>query len=383
MNDILELLQRLLRCQSVAPNDDGAIDIVASKLSELGFDCKILTFEGDGSYPVRNLYARYGTVGPNFCFAGHTDVVPTGPVDKWQFPPFDGSIKDGLVYGRGTVDMKGAIAAMIFAVANFIRSQKFNGSISFLITGDEEADATNGTPKVLKYLEHKGEKLDICIIGEPTNPDTLGRTVKIGSRGSFNVDITVRGKQGHVAYNKYADNALTRLTNVLHDLNEITLDRGNEDFEPSNLELTSIDVNNKAPNVIPGLASAHINVRFNTCYDGPKLFEVIKSVCEKHACDQYHIASRVSGEAFVVKDKGILDICAIAIKNALKSDCTFNTRGGTSDARFIKNYCPVVEYGLSNVTAHQVDEHTTIQELVNLMNVYYAMLQTYFEVGNL
>lgn len=373
--ETIDFLQQLVRCPSITPKEEGVITLLENTLTELGFKCSRLTFEEEGTEPVENLYARYGEASPNFCFAGHTDVVPVG--EGWIHPPFDAVIDDGVMYGRGTEDMKGGIACFTSAVAKFLQDGEFKGSISFLITNDEEGIAKNGTKKVLKWLEEKGEKLDHCIVGEPTNKQKIGDSVKVGRRGSLNTKLTVYGSQGHVAYQHFADNPISRIIKVLGELDSLELDKGNEFFEPSNLEITTIDVGNNTTNIIPEKAEARFNIRFNTEQSLKGLEETIEETVKKYA-DKFDIEFDESGEAFSNKDEDFSNTARTAIKNLTGIETDLNTGGGTSDARFIKDHCPVLEFGLISKTLHKVNECVKISDLYKLTDVYYEILKLYF-----
>jgi succinyl-diaminopimelate desuccinylase len=367
--DPISLAQKLISFKSITPLDDGIIDFLINYLSPYGFDCKKLVFE-----EVTNLYARYGNAGPNFCFAGHTDVVPPG--NNWSIDPFAGIIKDGMLYGRGASDMKAAIAAFIIASTEFIQNNSFNGSISFLITGDEEGKAENGTVKVLESL--KEQKIDACIIGEPTCPEHLGDMIKYGRRGSISFDLIIKGKQGHVAYPDLADNPIDYQLKILNEIKALVLDNGNEDFMPSNLEITDINVNNPIRNVIPAKAEAKFNIRFNNLHNSESLYKLINSICLKYS-KNYELKSYLSGEAFVnSKDSGLITALQSAISQITGKNAKLSTTGGISDARFIKDYCPVIEFGLVNKTAHHVDEHVFAKDIVKLKEIYLMFLKKYF-----
>lgn len=377
----ITLTQTLIRCPSVTPKDAGAVGVLEHHLEPLGFVCHALTFHEPDTQPVSNLYARFGKEGRNFCFAGHTDVVPVGDETAWKHPPFGAEIIDGILYGRGAVDMKTAIAAFVAAVDGFLAdTPEFNESISLLITGDEEGPAVNGTRKVLHWLKEHGEKLDACIVGEPTNPETLGQMAKIGRRGSITFTLTVHGTQGHVAYPQFADNPVTRLVAILATLTKHKLDEGNEFFQPSNLEVTTFDVGNKAANVIPAQAKATFNIRFNNRHNEESLYRLVKQICDS-AGGQVDIHFECSGEAFLTKPGALSEIVVAAVKEVSGTVPELSTTGGTSDARFIKDFCPVVEYGVMNKTAHKVDECVAIADILALTETYRVMLQRYFNPG--
>jgi len=374
-----------MRCPSVTPVDAGALGVLESYLKKLGFSCTVLRFSGDGSEEVTNLYARLGNESPNFCYAGHTDVVPVGDLKNWQYPPFDAVVQNGFLHGRGAVDMKGAIGAFVFAVQQHLQMLKSEGmknpgSISLLITGDEEGAGINGTRKVLEWLKEKGEILDHCLVGEPTNPDKVGDMVKVGRRGSLNAVIRLIGKQGHVAYPEKALNPVARIGNFLTKIAEHEFDEGTPHFEPSNLEITSIDVGNMATNVIPGEVTIRLNIRFNDSHTGNQLGSWLSEVCEKHA-GNHKLSIHVSGEAFVTIAGDYAELIGNSIKEVTGRNPVLSTSGGTSDARFIKDVCPVVEFGLISETMHRTDECVSIRELERLSDVYAAILRNYFSSG--
>ena len=373
----LALARALIRCESVTPEDGGALDVLQRALQTLGFTCHRLPFEEPGTAPVDNLYARRGESRPNFCFAGHTDVVPTGDRAGWTRDPFAAVVEDGVLYGRGASDMKGAIAAFVAAAARFGAAGAGVGSISLLITGDEEGPAVNGTRKVLDWLAERGETLDACLVGEPTNPEELGEMVKIGRRGSLNGTLRVAGRQGHVAYPALADNPLPRLVALLNALLALTLDEGTDHFQPSRLELTSIDVGNEATNVIPGAAVVRFNVRFNDRHTGASLERTIRD-CLDAVGETYDLAIEVSGEAFVTPPGRLSAIIAESVAAVTGRTPTLSTTGGTSDARFIKDHCPIAEFGLLSRTMHRTDECVPVEALERLADIYLGILERYF-----
>ena len=373
----LALARALIRCESVTPADGGALDVLQDALETLGFACHRLPFEEPGTERVDNLYARRGEGRPNFCFAGHTDVVPTGDRAGWSREPFAAHVEDGVLYGRGASDMKGAIAAFVAAVARFGAGGAGAGSISLLITGDEEGPAVNGTRKVLDWLGAQGETLDVCLVGEPTNPDEVGEMAKIGRRGSLNGTLRVAGRQGHVAYPALADNPLPRLVTLLDALLALELDQGTDHFQPSRLELTSIDVGNEATNVIPGSAAARFNVRFNDRHTGASLERTIRA-CLDAAGEAYDLATEVSGEAFVTPPGLLSTIIADSVAAVTGMTPTLSTTGGTSDARFIKDHCPVAEFGLIGRTMHRTDECVPVEAMERLADIYLGVLERYF-----
>jgi succinyl-diaminopimelate desuccinylase len=380
--DPVDLAAELIRRQSVTPRDEGALDIVAARLEALGFECHRLVFDEPGTEPIANLYARRGAASPNLCFAGHTDVVPTGPEESWSFAPFAAALRNGELCGRGAVDMKGAIAAFIAAVERFLaaRDPAFAGSISLLITGDEEGVAVNGTKKVLEWLRRRGEKLDACVVGEPTSATLLGDMIKIGRRGSMTGRLAVEGVQGHVAYPHLADNAAHRLVAMLGALTATPLDDGTGHFQPSSLQVTTIDIGNPATNVVPGLARAVFNIRFNDRWTSDRLKAWVG---EKLAAigGKYALSWEVSGESFLVPPGPVSEKLTAAIGAVTGRTPELSTTGGTSDARFIQAYCPVAEFGLVGQTMHKADERVAVADIVELAAIYQAFLDRFF--GNL
>jgi succinyl-diaminopimelate desuccinylase len=378
--DPTALAAALIRRPSVTPKDEGALDIVAAALERLGFICHRLAFGNEVGDRVHNLYARCGNGRPNLCFAGHTDVVPTGAVEAWSFDPFAATVRDGALCGRGAVDMKGAIASFITAAQAFLgeRGRDFTGSISLLITGDEEGAAINGTRKVLDWLKSRDEAIDACLVGEPTSAQALGDMIKIGRRGSMTGRLTVHGVQGHTAYPHLADNAAHRLVAMLHALTTAELDRGSEHFQPSTLQVSSIDIGNPASNVIPATASAVFNIRFNERWTS----EALKSWLTERldmVGGRYTLDISVSGESFLVSPGTLSDRLAEAIRRVTGRTPEFSTTGGTSDARFIQAHCPVVEFGLVGLTMHKVDERVELADLADLAQIYRTFLGLYFD----
>ena len=377
--DPVEFTADLIRCPSITPSEGGALDLLQHTLEGLGFKCYRLPFSDVDTPDVDNLYARYGKATPNFCFAGHTDVVPTGPVEEWSANPFHAEVKDDVIIGRGAADMKGAIAAFVSAAQRFIDAGAFDGSISFLITGDEEGPAINGTRKMLDWLDENQEKLDICVVGEPTNPMELGEMAKIGRRGSMNMILNVRGTQGHVAYPHLANNAAHTLVAMLDALISEPLDEGNAHFQASSLQITSIDIGNPTENVIPGEAEARFNIRFNDIHTSESLATWVRNKLDGAANGtDYDLKVRVSGESFVFPPGELSKLISDACEKVVGRRPELSTTGGTSDARFIKNHCPVAEFGLISQTMHKVDERTRIDDIQNLSEIYLAMLEAYF-----
>ncbi|WP_417320213.1 succinyl-diaminopimelate desuccinylase [Emcibacter sp.] len=377
----VEFTRDLIRCPSITPADAGALDVLEQKLTALGFICTRLPFSEPGTPDVDNLYARYGSEAPNFCFAGHTDVVPVGAEADWSVDPFAGEVKDGWLTGRGAADMKGAIAAFVAAVSRLLESGPLKGSISFLITGDEEGPAINGTIKMLQWLEEKGEKLDYCLVGEPTNPTKLGEMAKIGRRGSLNTRLVVKGIQGHVAYPHLADNPIPRLIEILHRLTSRKLDDGNPHFQPSNLEVVTIDVGNEASNVIPAEAEARFNIRFNNEQSIDGLKDWIRSVCDDVG-GEVDLDMVASGDAFLTPPGVLSDLITGAVEKVTGIRPELSTTGGTSDARFIKDYCPVSEFGLVSQTMHKVDERVRVEDIEQLADIYTEILTRFFRMGD-
>ncbi len=377
--DPAALAAELIRRPSVTPRDEGAIGIVAGYLEDLGFTCHRLVFGGDGSDRIANLYARLGRGRPNLCFAGHTDVVPPGAREAWSFDPFGADLRDGALWGRGAVDMKGAIAAFIAAAQRWLdeRGSGFTGSISLLITGDEEAAGLNGTRKVLEWLAARGETLDACLVGEPTSAAMLGDMIKIGRRGSLTGRLSVHGVQGHTAYPHLADNAAHRLVAMLHALSTAELDHGSEHFQPSTLQISTIDIGNPAANVIPADARAVFNIRFNDRWTGETLnhwiIERLDAVGGRYALDL-----SVSGESFLVPPGIVSDPLAEAIRRVTGRAPELSTTGGTSDARFIHAWCPVAEFGLVGATMHKADERVDLADLAALTEIYRTFLELFF-----
>jgi succinyl-diaminopimelate desuccinylase len=380
-NDIT-LAKELIKFPSITPIDAGIMKFLSKKLTAIGFNCKILEFKDKKSKPVKNLYARLGKSQPNFMFAGHLDVVPPGDLKDWTVKPFSPAIKKNHLIGRGANDMKSAIASWVVAVNNFVSdNEKFNGSISLLITGDEEGIAINGTKKVIDYLKKKKEKIDFCLVGEPTNPNKLGEMIKIGRRGSITGELTIIGTQGHVAYPDRANNPSNTIVKILKELKEIKFDEGTKDFQPTNLEVTKINIDNIADNVIPGIAKASFNIRFNNKHSSShlkkRLNKIFKKVVKKDKSN-FKIEYRVSGEAFLSKPNKTTYMIQSIIKKITKIKPKLSTTGGTSDARFIRKITPCLEFGLVGKTMHKVDEAVSISDLKKLTKIYSEILKNYF-----
>jgi len=377
--DPLDLSRALIRCPSVTPVDAGALDVLEGALADLGFACHRLVFSEDGTDDVDNLYARRGDGGPNFCFAGHTDVVPVGDPAAWTVDPFGAEVIGERLYGRGAADMKCAVASFVAAAARFLADRKagFGGSISLLVTGDEEGAAVNGTRKVLGWLGERGESLDACLVGEPTNPTALGQMIKIGRRGSLSGRVTVYGTQGHSAYPHLADNPIPRLMRMLTAIDGTPLDEGSEHFQPSTVAITSIDVGNPASNVTPAKAEAAFNIRFNDRHTGDSLQAWLKERCEAMG-GEYRLQVSVSGESFLTPPGPLSDLIAAAVWQATGRTPELSTTGGTSDARFIKDHCPVAEFGMTGETAHKVDENVAVADIHALADIYQGVLDRFF-----
>ncbi len=381
--DEIKLSKDLIRFQSITPFDAGAIKFLSKKLKSLGFKCKILEFKDKKSPPIKNLYARFGNQEPNICYAGHTDVVPPGNYKDWTVNPFKPIIKNNNLIGRGANDMKSSIACFISAVSKYLKkNSKIKGSISFLITGDEEGLAINGTKKVVDYLKKKKEKINFCIVGEPTNPKKLGEMIKIGRRGSLSGTIKLFGTQGHVAYPHLSKNPINPLVLICKKLKDIKLDNGNKNFQPSNLEFTEVYVDNKAHNVIPSRARAQFNVRYNNLHTSnslkKKIISIIKNVSKKYKCS-YKINFEANGDAFLTKPGKTIFMARKIIKKITRINPKFSTTGGTSDARFIRKISPCLEFGLVNKTMHKIDECVSVADLRKLTKIYFEILDQYFK----
>ncbi len=376
--DPIALSQALIRCKSVTPEEAGVLTVLEEALAPLGARLERLLFEEAGTAPVENLYARVGDGAPFICFAGHVDVVPEGDHADWSVDPFAAEVQEGVLIGRGAVDMKPAIAAWVAAMSRFMEEGALNGSIGLIITGDEEGPAINGTRKMLPWMEEQGETPDACVVGEPTNPTALGEMIKIGRRGSVSFHLVVEGKQGHVAYPDQAENPIPLLVSVLNTLLNHELDAGTAHFPPSNLEVTSVDVGNAAGNVIPARAQADFNIRFNDTHDSAALIAWVEGVCEAVAKGKYTLSHRVTGEAFLTEPGALSALVAGAVQEVTGKKPELSTTGGTSDARFIKDICPVVECGLINATAHQVDEQVAVADIEALTQIYHKVLTGFF-----
>ena len=373
----LKLAKDLIRKPSVTPKDAGAINLLAKNLKSIGFKCKLINFKN-----VKNLYAKLGKNSPNFCYAGHTDVVPPGNIKEWTVNPFKPTVKSNRLIGRGANDMKASIACFVAAVSKFKNKNKnFKGSISLLITGDEEGIAINGTKRVVNYLKKKRERINFCIVGEPTNPNKLGEMIKIGRRGSLTGRLTIIGSQGHVAYPHRANNPSNALIKILKKIKELKFDKGTKNFQPSNLEVTKININNNADNVIPGSAEAVFNIRFNDRHSSSslkrKLNNVFRLLSKSNKC-RFKIKYETSGEAFLTKPNKTTYMIQNTIKKITGIKPKLSTSGGTSDARFMKNIAPCLEFGLVGKTMHKIDESVSVSDLKKLTKIYFLILKNYF-----
>ena len=379
----VKLAKELIKFPSVTPVDAGVMKFLEKKLKKLGFKTKIIEFKEKNYKPVKNLYAKIGNKSPNFCYAGHLDVVPPGNIRDWTINPFKPLIKKGYLIGRGANDMKSSIAAFVSAMSSFLnKNDNFNGSISLLITGDEEGDAVNGTKKVVDYLKKKKEKINFCLVGEPTNPNKLGEMIKIGRRGSLTGKLIINGVQGHVAYPHRANNPCTTIIKILNEIKSIEFDKGTKNFQPTNLEITRININNNADNVIPKTAEASFNIRFNNKHSSNsikrKLNKIFNRITKKNR-SKFKIEYKVSGEAFLTKPSDVTYMIQDIIKKITKVKPKLSTTGGTSDARFIKKISPCLEFGLVGKTMHKIDEAVSIKDLKKLTKIYENILEKYFK----
>ncbi len=383
--DAVALTQALIRCPSVTPEDAGALEVLEILLKEAGFSCHRLTFAEEGTAPVHNLFARIGEHGPHLCFAGHTDVVPPGDATAWLHPPFEAVIDNGVLYGRGAADMKSGVAAFAAAAVDWVKmhleaGQPLPGSVSLLITGDEEGPAINGTRKVLAWMRKHGQIPDAALVGEPTCAEELGDTIKNGRRGSINLFITAQGVQGHTAYPEKALNPVHALARLIERMASARLDNGTEHFQPSTIAFSTFDVGNPATNVIPASARAVCNVRFNTLHTGADIERWANNLAEDVALEtgaRFLIEAAISGEAFITEGGTIVDVVRNAIRTETGLEPVLSTGGGTSDARFIRQYCPVVEFGVVNETIHQVNERVSVADIVRLKRIYARVIDLF------
>ena len=384
--DPISLTQALVKCPSVTPDDAGALDIVDEHLSYLGFQCTRLPFSDENSYDVDNLFATIGSNGNHLAFAGHTDVVPPGNINSWKYPPFAAKIDGDKLYGRGSEDMKSNIACFISATHDFLNKygKNFNGKLSFIITGDEENQAINGTEKIMKWTKDNNITFDQCIVGEPTSNNSVGDKIKIGRRGAITFFISVKGVQGHTANAHRAENAAHHLTRLLNNMISKPLDEGNENFLPSSIQIATIDINNKAQNVIPELAKATVNIRFNDFHTSKSLTEWMSNHVSK-VFDNLDKANctfsiQANAESFITKKGYLTELMtrSVAESTKINTQPEFATDGGTSDARFIKDYTEVAELGILNQTLHKVDEFVFLSDIKKLKDIYFQILENYF-----
>lgn len=379
-SDPLPLLEDLIRCPSVTPDQAGALDCLAAYLSRAGFHCERLVFSEAGTPDVDNLFARFGKGAPHLCFAGHIDVVPPGRLEDWAAPPFAAHQEDGFLFGRGASDMKGSVAAFATAAVDAVAAGDFAGSLSLLVTADEEGPAINGTRKVLAWMKEKGHIPDHCLVGEPTSAEKLGDMIKIGRRGSLGFDISIAGVQGHVAYPHKADNPIPKLARLVDRLASHKFDDGNDRFDPTTLAFTTFDVGNPAANVIPARARARFNIRFNTEHTQEQLVAAVRDICksvESELGGSFVLNVASGADAFITEPGAFVGVVLDAIAAETGVVARLSTSGGTSDARFIKDFCPVLEFGPLNATIHQVNERIAIADLRNLAAIYRTIIETY------
>tara|TARA_B100000579_G_C22807704_1_gene843437 strand:+ start:104 stop:1246 length:1143 start_codon:yes stop_codon:yes gene_type:complete len=374
--NLIDLSSNLIKFKSISPKSAGSIEYIADLLKKKKFDCHMLEF---GQKKIKNLYAEFSNgSGPNLCFAGHCDVVPPGDVKEWDSDPFDPLIKDGRIFGRGACDMKPAIAAFLFSTLKFLDDFKnvFNGTLSFLITADEEGDADFGTKKVVEWLEDNKFKIDFCIVGEPTNPNFLGEMIKIGRRGSLNGEIVIKGVQGHVAYPEKAKNPIDNVIKICNAI-KLPLDKGSKYFQPSHLEITSIDVGNNVPNLIPSTAKIKFNIRFNDNHNSSDIKKMLKNRLDS-VTKNYKLKTKTSGESFINNTKDLTQALISSIKRTVNKNPVLSTSGGTSDARFISKICPVLEFGLVGKSMHKINENSKIKDIEKLSQIYYEFIRNLF-----
>ncbi|QOD37923.1 succinyl-diaminopimelate desuccinylase [Candidatus Wolbachia massiliensis] len=379
--DPVELTKELISFKSITPRDDGAIEYIAAILKKSGFDCEILEF-GDNGARVKNLYAKYVNGVPNLCFAGHVDVVQPGQLKDWTSDPFNPEVRDRMLYGRGAADMKSGVAAFVAAMVNLIAEKfQFSGSISALITGAEESMEEYGTKAVLEWMGNKQKKIDYCVVAEPTSSEKLGDTIKIGRRGSATFELICHGKQGHVAYPDLADNSIYKMVSILSKIKDTTLDNGNKYFQPSNCEITTIDVGNNADNIIPGSITAGFNIRYNNIQTPDGLYKLIDRICSSVTND-YKLSMHSGRDVFLSTPDRNTDIMLDAINKVTNIDAMLSTSGGTSDAAFIKDVCSVIEFGMISKTAHQVNECVLVSDIDKLTAIYKEFIKNYFYPTN-
>ena len=379
--NVVELTKSLISCQSVTPNNEGVLDLLQKELTEIGFSCNRYVFSDVNTPDVDNLFAKIGEGSPHICFGGHTDVVPVGDESAWSLDPFIATEKNGKLYGRGASDMKSAIAAFVSAVKEYLDNNELQGSVSLLITNDEEGPAINGTKKVLEKIYKNGEKIDSCLVGEPTCPRELGEMIKIGRRGSLTTTIKISGKQGHVAYPEWTLNPINPLTSILNALCNLELDQGTEDFPPSNMEIVNISSSQGATNVVPQTATGIFNIRYNINHTNGSLQSMIQDIVSKSSEGSEYkidISFNNSAEPFLTQKGKFTNIVKSSVDEITGMNSALTTTGGTSDARFFKDYCEVAEFGLIGETAHQIDENVNTQDIHNLKDVYLLILKKYF-----
>ncbi len=380
--DSVAILQDLIRCRSITPHEAGSLTVLENLLSQNGFVCQRLIFKDQDTPDVENLFARVGTTEPHLCFAGHTDVVPPGNEADWLLEPFAAEIKSGHIYGRGATDMKGSVAAFAAAAVDYVNQNgKHSGSISFMITCDEEGPAINGTVKVLEWMKANGHIPDHCLVGEPSCVDALGDTIKVGRRGSLSFVVTVEGTQGHVAYPSKTDNPIPKLARFIDWISNAKIDDGNDHFDPSSLAVTTVDVGNTAGNVVPARATAKFNIRFSTEHDFGTLRDWVDAQIESVKGElggKWSVSSSEGAEAFITEPGAFVGLVQDAVEQETGLVPKLSTAGGTSDARFIKNYCPVLEFGPTNATIHQVDERISVEELRAMQTIYGRIIEAYF-----
>ena len=374
--NVIDLSSSLIKFKSISPKSAGSIEYISDLLKQKNFDCHLLEF---GEKKIKNLYAEFSNgLGPNLCFAGHTDVVPPGNIEEWHSDPFTPFIKDGRIFGRGACDMKSAIAAYIFSSLKFLNESKelFKGTLSFLITADEEGDADFGTKKVVEWLKNNKRKIDFCVVGEPTNPKFLGEMIKIGRRGSLNGEVVLKGVQGHVAYPEQAYNPIDDVIKICSKI-KLPLDKGSKHFQPSHLVITSIDVGNNVPNLIPGIAKIRFNIRFNDNHNSNDIKKLIKKRLDS-VTKNYQLNIKVSGESFINHTKDLTKALVSSIKKTVNKEPVLSTSGGTSDARFISKICPVVEFGLVGKSMHKINENSKIKDIEKLSQIYHNFIKNIF-----
>jgi len=380
--EVVELTKSLISCPSVTPNNEGVLDLLQKELTDMGFTCNRYLFSDTDTPDVDNLFAKIGSGAPHLCFGGHTDVVPVGDENAWNSNPFEATEKNGKLYGRGASDMKSAIAAFVSAVREYLENNEMKGTISLLITNDEEGPAINGTRKVLEEIYKNGEKIDSCLVGEPTCPSNLGEMIKIGRRGSITTTIEVSGKQGHVAYPEWTLNPINPLTSILNTLCNLELDKGTEDFPPSNMEIVKIESSEGATNIVPQTSTGIFNIRYNINHTKESLQSMIKEVVSKNINNSDYkvdVTFNNSAEPFLTEKGKFTEIVKSSVDEITGMNSSLTTTGGTSDARFFKDYCEVAEFGLIGETAHQIDENVKTEDITKLKEIYSLIITKYFQ----